>query len=99
MHFVTNHPLYGAGDILHADSYYGRAMNLAFLASAILAVEKNFEKSDQLFKDALKYFEALNYIPGQVIIKALQARIYNRLGLHDKCYSMGQAAMELAVER
>lgn len=99
VHFVTNHPLYGAGDILHADSYYGRAMNLAFLASAILAVEKNFEKSDQLFKDALKYFEALNYIPGQVIIKALQARIYNRLGLHDKCYSMGQAAMELAVER
>jgi CHAT domain-containing protein len=99
VHFVTNHPLYGAGDILHADSYYGRAMNLAFLASAVLAVEKNFEKSDKLFKTGLKYFEDLNYIPGQIIVKALQARIYNRLEMHDKCYTMGQNAIELAIQR
>ncbi len=98
VHFVNNHPLYGAGDKPHADSFYGRAMNLTFLASASLAINKDQEKAESLFKAANSFYDALGYSVGKVTTAALKARIYNRLGMHDLCYQAGKKAMEMAVE-
>ncbi len=97
VHFVSNHPVYGAGDTTHIDSYYGRAMNLAFLASATLATEKNFQQAEALFNRAEQFFDAIGYVTGKVTIGALKARIYNRLGMHDHSYASAQVALKLAI--
>ncbi len=99
VHFVTNHPLYGAGDSTHADSYYGRAMNLTFLASASLAVNQDKAESEALFQKANSFYNALGYSVGLVTTAALKARIYNRLGMYDKCYFAGEKAKQMAIEK
>ncbi len=97
-HFVVNHPLYGMNDEAHADNYYGRAMNLTFLASATLAVTGDIDAAEKLFQKADGFYEALGYTVGQVTVAALKARVFNRLGRHDLCYNAGQHAIKLAVE-
>ncbi len=99
MHFVVNHSLYGMNDEAHADGYYGRAMNLAFLASATLAISQDMNASNELFLQAEGFFEAMGYTVGQVTIAAFKARIFNRLGMHDLCYKTGQYAIQLAIEK
>lgn len=99
VHFVNNHPLYGAGDSVHADSYYGRALNLSFFASASLAVNKNMEKAEELFKSANSFYDAFGYTVGKVNTATFRARIFNKLGIHELCYDAGQEAMKMAIER
>ncbi|MFH2130893.1 MAG: CHAT domain-containing protein [bacterium] len=98
-HFVVNHPLYGMNDQVHADNYYGRAMNLTFLASATLAVSQDIDASERLFRQADAFYAALGYTVGQVTVAALKARIFNRLGMHDLCYGAGQHAMKMAIDK
>ncbi|MBT7712540.1 MAG: CHAT domain-containing protein [Deltaproteobacteria bacterium] len=98
-HFVVNHPLYGMNDEVHADNYYGRAMNLTFLASATLAISQDINASEKLFQQADGFYTALGYSVGQITVAALKARIFNRLGLHDLCYDAGQHAIRLAIDR
>ncbi|NQU64922.1 MAG: CHAT domain-containing protein [SAR324 cluster bacterium] len=98
-HFVVNHPLYGMNDEVHADNYYGRAMNLTFLASATLAITQDIDASEKLFQQADNFYKTLGYSVGQITTAALKARIFNRLGMYDLCYDAGQYAIKLAIEK
>jgi len=96
-HFVVNHPLYGMGDEIHADAYYGRAMNLTFLATATLAVTGDIDAAEELYRKAIGFYEAIGYTVGRITVAALKARGFNRLGMHDRCYGAGLEAIQLAV--
>ncbi|MBU3915329.1 CHAT domain-containing protein [bacterium] len=98
-HFVVSHPLFGMGDTLYADNYYGRAMNLSFLAAANLAVTKDVEASNVLFDKADRFYQAIGYSTGQVTNMAIKAMTYNILKMHDLCYKTGQKALSLAIEK
>lgn len=97
-HFVMNHFLYGLDEV-HADSYYGRAMNLTFLAAANLGISRDVAAAEKMFAKADGFYNALGYSVGQVTVAAIKARTFNRLGMHDLCYSAGQYAIQLALSK
>ena len=97
-HFVTTHPLYGMGDQVYADSYYGRAMNLVFLASATLATTGNEKNSEALFNTAGEFFSAINFSVGHVSVSALKARILNQLGQTESALNAAKTALTLASD-
>lgn len=99
VHFVNNHPIYGMGDKTYADSYYGRAMNLMFLASATLAVTKNIEESEKLYDYAHGFFNSIGYSAGQVTVMAIKAYIYNYLGMDLKALEVAKKAVQLATDK
>lgn len=97
VHYVSNHWLYGKFVNLHLDSYYGRATNLTFLATAKLALGYDQKEVDKDFERAVKFFEMIDYKKGIATVLALKARVYNKTGQHDKCYAEGKKALDYAV--
>ena len=98
VHYVSNHWLYGKFVNLHLDSYYGRAMNLTFLATAKLALGFDKKEVNDDFIKAIRFFEMINYKKGIATVLALKARVYNKLGRHDMCYVEGKKALDYAVK-
>ena len=97
VHYVSNHWLYGKFVNLHLDSYYGRATNLTFLATSKMALGFDQKEIDKDFENAVRFFEMIDYKKGIATVLALKARVYNKLGLHDKCYVEGQKALDYAI--
>lgn len=97
-HFVMNHSLYGLPEV-HADSYYGRAMNLTFLAAAHLGLTRDVDAAEKIFAKANGFYHTIGYSVGQVTVAAIKARVLNRLGLHELCYEAGQYAIKLALSK
>lgn len=96
VHHVTRHPLYGRSVVAFADSFYGRANNLAFLASAKLAVTKDIAESDRIFDQARAFFLTLDYNSGLVTVEALKARTLYLIGQDDLSLQSAKKAVELA---
>lgn len=98
VHYVSNHWLYGKFVNLHLDSYYGRATNLTFLATAKLALGYDQKEVEDDFLKAVRFFEMIEYKKGIATVLALKARVYNKLGQHDKCYVEGNKALDYSVK-
>jgi tetratricopeptide (TPR) repeat protein len=94
VHFLTQHPLYGRMVVAHADSFYGRANNLVFLAAAKLAVTRDVEESNIIFNRADSFFRSLDYDRGIVTLEALRARTLHEI----KQYALANAAAIKALE-
>lgn len=80
VHYVSDHPVYGIVSTTHADSYYGRAVNLAFLASTELNLTKNIAAANIHYKRGRQFFQKLGYIQGEVIVEAFRAEALFRSG-------------------
>jgi tetratricopeptide (TPR) repeat protein len=96
VHFLTQHPVYGQMVVAHADSFYGRASNLVFLASAKLAVTKDIEASNPLFYRAASFFRTLDYDRGIVTLEALRARTLHGIEQYALADEAAIKALELA---
>ena len=99
VHYVANHFLYGAVMPAHADSYYGRALNLAFLASARIGTKKKSAGNEKLFRAAISFFNVIGYPSGRVTVEGLRARAYYDIGQYDKAEPLARAASKLAAEK
>ena len=73
VHYVSGHPIYGSVIHLHMDSYYGRAMNLAFMAASRLVVTGDGAGCEAIFDRARAFFTAIGYGRGRVVVEALKA--------------------------
>lgn len=98
IHYVSNHWLYGKFVHIHLDSYYGRANNLALLASSELALGIEQSKVDADFNAALDFFKMIGYKKGIATTLALKARAYNKMGNHEACYTVSTEALAFALE-
>lgn len=98
VHYVSNHWFYGKFVNLHLDSYYGRAHNLTFLATSKLALGYDKKEVENDFKNAIDFFEMINYKKGVATVLALKARVYNKIGKHELCYTAGIEAIDYAIE-
>lgn len=96
VHFLTQHPLYGRMVVAHADSFYGRANNLVFLAAAKLAVTRDVEESNIIFNQAESFFRTLDYDRGIVTLEALRARTLHEIGQYALANEAAIKALELA---
>jgi CHAT domain-containing protein len=96
VHYVTGHPLYGRFVVGHVDSYYGRAMNLVFLACAKMALAKDTKEGEPFFKRATDYFNTLGYQQGIVTLEALKARTLLLMGQVEVSLETVKTTLELA---
>ncbi|MDQ6969170.1 MAG: CHAT domain-containing protein [Mariprofundus sp.] len=75
IYYVVLDPFYGRFVGTHLDMFYGRAMNYAHLAAALLATS-DASSATGYFKLATDYFKAITYNYGMVYLQALKAYVY-----------------------
>ena len=97
--YVANHPLYGMFLPTHLDSYYGRAINMAMLASAILGGSQDYKQAEHYYEEAFKFFDSIGYKKGKIITLALKAQTLVALQRYDDANSVAKEAIALASER
>lgn len=95
--YISNHWLYGKFVKLHLDTYYGKATNLTFLASAqlILGDEKSANKN---FQKAKSFFNAIGYKKGVATVLAMRARALNVLGKYTDAYEAVNIALNYSLK-
>jgi len=98
VHYVADHPLYGAHLKVYADSYYGRALNQTFLAAAETVAQKDTAAGKPGFARADAYYDVLGYKPGKVTTQALRAWAALAAGNIAEAESEATTAVKLAVD-
>ncbi|WP_455757476.1 CHAT domain-containing protein [Sulfurimonas sp.] len=84
VHSISNNPLYNLFFRSYLDSYYGRAMNMIFLASAIVGSTGDDEKSDFYYSEAIKFFKQIGYKKGEIFVNSFKIQTLNYLKKYDK---------------
>ncbi len=98
VHYITNHRLYGKFIVAHLDSYYGRAVNLTFLAAALLAWKGDETQSQLYFDRASGFFRTLNSEGGKAMIASLKAQSLARLGRYGTAEKQARHAIAIAIQ-
>ncbi|MDF1874277.1 CHAT domain-containing protein [Sulfurimonas sp. SAG-AH-194-I05] len=83
VHYISNHGLYGIFFKSYLDSYYGRAMNMIFLASAIVGSTDNEEKANFYYNEALKLFKKIGYKKGEIFVLSFKRQTLDYLRKYD----------------
>lgn len=97
---VSTHALYGpfVGRMLQ-EAYLGRAVNLAFIGTAMLALNGKDVDAQPYFQAALDGFSGIGFVHGPIYVDALKALAYFRAGRIDDAERTAAAARALAAER
>ena len=97
---VSTHPLYGPflGRMLQ-EAYLARAVNLAFIGTARLALRGRDEEAEAYFAAARAGFAGIGFAHGEVYVDALKALAYLRSGRIDEADRVAGVAGRLAAER
>ncbi len=97
VHYVSGHSLYGLFVSVHADSYYGRAINLSFLgaARAITARDMNAGLDDLARADA--FYGAIGFAGGRITTQALRAWSALAIEDFDRAETEAAKAVDMAL--
>jgi len=79
--YVAHHPLYGPFVPTHADSYYGRAMNLAVVGAVKLVIEQKRGSSDAYFAAATAFLDAIDFVTPKLTVSAIRAQALLAAGM------------------
>ncbi|MCH8091085.1 MAG: CHAT domain-containing protein [Proteobacteria bacterium] len=77
---VATHPLYGPYVPFHADSYYGRALNLAVLGAARLVVKNDRDTAKIAFNSAHALLDSIGFATPKITVDALHAQALLQAG-------------------
>jgi CHAT domain-containing protein len=99
VHYISNHSIYGMFFHSYLDSYYGRAINMAMLGSAILATTKNLKEANKYYEKALKFFSAIGYQKGEIITLSLKAMAFNYIKDYEHANKVALEAINVANEK
>jgi CHAT domain-containing protein/predicted negative regulator of RcsB-dependent stress response len=83
VHYISNHGLYGIFFKSYLDSYYGRAMNMIFLASALVGNDKD-DEAEFYYNEAIKFFQKVGYKKGKIFVLSFKTQTLNYLKKYDK---------------
>lgn len=97
VHYVAAHFLYGQYLKVYADSYYGRALNLTFLAAARAVAQRNPAAGASRFALADAFYEALGYAAGKATTQTLRAWAALRAGQPEQADAAAARAVEMAI--
>jgi len=95
--YVSNHPLYGPFVPLHADAYYGRAINLAVLAAGRMVVGKDRVAAAAFFRSAHAYLDAIGFKTQKVTVDAIRAQALLAAGFDEDAAELGGSVVEQAA--
>jgi tetratricopeptide (TPR) repeat protein len=99
VHFVSNHGLYGKFVAVHADSFYGRALNLTFLGASTIMSGGDRAAGERSFTAAQAFYDALGYAAGPVTIAALRAWSLVEVGDYDEADRVAGEGVAEAARR
>jgi hypothetical protein len=94
--FVAGHFLYGRYMTVHADSYYGRALNLSFLGAATAIIKNDLAAGLAIIDRADTIYAAIGYQPGKVSNQALRAYAALKSGNLDAADKAAAEAVKMA---
>lgn len=97
--FVAHHPLYGPFVPTHADSYYGRALNLAVLGGATLVVEKDRKAAEGYFAAAHGFLDAVNFDAPKLTVNAIKAQSLLNAGSAEEAAELATQLTTLATRQ
>lgn len=99
VHGVAADSLYGMFLKPYPESYYGRAFNLLFRASAKAIAAGNFNDGAGDFTAARAYFDAIGYQAGSVSAAALESwTLYDLDQDRDRALAVSEEAVQMATE-
>ena len=94
---VATHPMYGSFVPFHADSYYGRALNLAVLGAARLIVNGDREAAELAVASAHELLDAAGFVTPKITVDMLYAQALFETGFQDAAETIaGAAGLEAA---
>lgn len=99
VHRVADHPLYGIYLKPYPESFYGRAFNLLFRASARALSDGNYAVGEPDFEAARAYFKAIGYRAGEVSVAAFESwTLYELDQDRDRALAVSEEAVRLAID-
>ena len=94
---VATHPMYGSFVPFHADSYYGRALNLAVLGAARLIVNGDRNAAEMAVASAHELLDAAGFVTPKITVDMLYAQALFETGFQDAAETIaGAAGLEAA---
>lgn len=97
--YVSYHPIYGPFVPTHADSYYGRALNLAVLGGTALVLEKNRKTAEEYFQAAHVFLDAIGFASPALTVDAIKAQSLLAAGYVNEAASLANALTTTASEQ
>lgn len=99
VHRVADHPLYGIYLKPYPESFYGRAFNLLFRASARAVSTQDFTAGEADFAAARAYFSAIGFRAGAISAAALESwTLYTLNQDRDRALAVSEDAVALAID-
>ncbi|MDQ6992495.1 MAG: CHAT domain-containing tetratricopeptide repeat protein [Mariprofundus sp.] len=98
IYYVVNHPVYGFYMHYHLDVYYGRAMNLTFLASSLTALSVDSPRAQMAYDEALHFFDVIQYAKGKATVLAFRALAYKQSGQLVKADKTSLQALDVSIK-
>ena len=89
---VATHPMYGSFVPFHADSYYGRALNLAVLGAARLIVNGDRNAAEMAVASAHELLDAAGFVTPKITVDMLYAQALFETGFQDAAEIIAGAA-------
>lgn len=94
---VATHPMYGSFVPFHADSYYGRALNLAALGAARLIVNGDRDAAELAVASAHELLDAAGFVTPKITVDMLYAQALFEAGFQGAAETIaGVAGLEAA---
>lgn len=97
VHYVDDHFLYGKYLNVHADSFYGRALNLSFLGAAQTVAGKDRAAGAESLSRSEAFYNAIGLTSGLTTTQALRAWAALAIGDFDVAESDAEKAVQMAV--
>ncbi len=96
---VFEHGVYGQFIPLHADAYYGRAINLGVLAATRLAVDRQESQALELFDSGKHSLDEIGFHNSKIILDAFHAQALVKLGDCERAEKAVRPTIRQASER
>ncbi len=96
--FVAHHPLYGLYFWPPDEIYWGRAMSLVALGTALLSLDENPERVTETFAHARDFFKAIGFRPGPVLIGTFKTQAFASTGRFEQAAQQALVSIQEAEQ-
>ena len=94
LHWIPLYTIYITSN--NWEIYYGEGWSLTSLATALLAQDPDSKRAAEMFVNAQKFFDAIGYAAGKVLIESFKAQVLLATGHYQRAEQQARVALEHA---
>ncbi|MDQ7836381.1 MAG: CHAT domain-containing protein [Humidesulfovibrio sp.] len=94
LHWVPLYAVYITAN--NWEVFYGQGWSLTSLATALLAQDPDSARAAEMFADAQKFFDAIGYVAGKVLIESFKAQVLLATGHYQRAERQATVALSHA---